>query len=220
MEHTIREEQTFERIQQSHQLDGDSELLQQYYRTWADSYDIDVQAEQYIGPNIVSSMACSVYDAYHASPKTTCRVLDAGCGTGLTGLALRHKGFSDIEGFDLSPQMVELAARTGVYSFVKEKVDLNQALVDFESDNYDLTVCCGVFTLGHVKPECLKELMRVTKPGGIVILSTRKSYFETTNFSSVIENIVDQKEGTLVACYKNAQYIAEEGAHYWAVQVS
>ena len=43
-------------------------------------------------------------------------ILDAGCGTGLTGAALARRGFSHITGSDLSPGSIEIAKETEHYN--------------------------------------------------------------------------------------------------------
>jgi len=42
-------------------------------------------------------------------------ILDAGCGTGLVGVALAERGARSIDGVDLSPGMIAKAKETGVY---------------------------------------------------------------------------------------------------------
>ncbi|KAI8481191.1 rRNA (guanine-N7)-methylation [Branchiostoma belcheri] len=47
------------------------------------------------------------------------------------------------------------------------------------ADTYDATSCCGAFCEGHVKCDCLEELIRVVKPGGFVCVGIRKFFLET-----------------------------------------
>ena len=37
--------------------------------------------------------------------------------------------------------------------------------LDIETDTYDALVAVGAFSRGHVKDDCLPELIRITKPG-------------------------------------------------------
>jgi predicted TPR repeat methyltransferase len=41
------------------------------------------------------------------------RILDFGCGTGLSGLALQNAGFTNIDGLDISAPMLEKAKGAG-----------------------------------------------------------------------------------------------------------
>ncbi|TIX44755.1 MAG: class I SAM-dependent methyltransferase, partial [Mesorhizobium sp.] len=85
--------------------------------------------------------------------------------------------------------------------------------------SYDITACCGVFTLGHVRPEGLRELARVTRPNGFIIASTRKSYADATAFEDEVRRL--QHAGVLVPAQRlnDGRYVAEEAAHYWVFQV-
>ncbi|MER8956559.1 class I SAM-dependent methyltransferase [Mesorhizobium sp. M0833] len=207
------------RIKDSHALDGDAGRLAQFYREWASSYELDVSRDGYCGPMIVAELAGAVQTAYLAKQRAAIAILDAGCGTGLLGVQLERLGFRLIDGFDLSEEMAEKARQTHVYRHVRGDVDLNAPLSDYSSASYDITVCCGVFTLGHVRPDALRELARVTRPNGFVIASTRKSYAETACFGEEVRRL--QHEGILAPTQrlKDGRYVAEEGAHYWVFEV-
>ena len=72
-------------------------------------------------------------------------VLDAGCGTGLAGQALRDAGFGGrLLGVDLSPTRSRWRAARGIYD---ELVlgDLQQPL-PYRDDSVDAVVCVGVLT--------------------------------------------------------------------------
>ncbi|MCV3211574.1 class I SAM-dependent methyltransferase [Mesorhizobium sp. YC-39] len=208
-----------ERMKVSHALDGDAGRLAHLYRGWANGFDLDQVRVGYCGPMIVAELAGAVQTAYLATQRNAISILDAGCGTGLVGVELERLGFRLIDGFDLCEEMAEKARQTGVYRHARGNVDLNGRLSDYSSASYDLTVCCGVLTLGHVRPDGLCELARVTRPNGFVIASTRKSYAETTSFEGEVRRLQD--EGVLIPaqCLRNGRYVAEEDAHYWVFQV-
>ncbi|MER9470881.1 class I SAM-dependent methyltransferase [Mesorhizobium sp. M0482] len=207
------------RIKDSHALDGDTNRLAHFYRGWASSYELDVGRDGYCGPMIVAELAAAVQTAYLANERAAIAILDAGCGTGLVGVQLERLGFRSIDGIDLSDEMAEQARKTGVYRHVQGDVDLNGPLSDYSSAIYDITVCCGVFTLGHVRPEALSELARVTRPNGFIIASTRKSYAEATSFENEVRRLRDAGVLVTAQCLNDGKYIAEEGAHYWVFQV-
>ncbi|MEI9425969.1 class I SAM-dependent methyltransferase [Mesorhizobium sp. Cs1299R1N1] len=202
----------------SHALDGDPGRLADLYRGWASAFDLDQGRVGYCGPMIVAELAGAVQTAYLAG-RNDIAILDAGCGTGLVGVELERLGFRLIDGFDLSEEMAQKARQTGVYRQARGGVDLNGQLSDYSCASYDLTVCCGVLTLGHVRPDGLRELARVTRPNGFVIVSTRKSYAEMTSFEDRVRRL--QYEGVLILaqCLRNGRYVAEEDAHYWVFQV-
>ncbi|ESX11691.1 class I SAM-dependent methyltransferase [Mesorhizobium sp. LSJC264A00] len=216
---TTPEEAARERMKASHVLDGDAGRLADLYRGWASAFDLDQGRVGYCGPKIVAELAGAVQTAYLAGKRNAIAILDAGCGTGLVGVELERLGFRLIDGFDLSEEMAEKARQTGVYRRARGDVDLNGQLSDYSSASYDLTVCCGVLTLGHVRPDGLRELARVTRPNGFIVASTRKSYVETTSFEDQVRCMQD--EGVLIPaqCLRNGRYVAEEDAHYWVFQV-
>ncbi|MER9064407.1 class I SAM-dependent methyltransferase [Mesorhizobium sp. M0698] len=216
---TALEQAARKRITDSHALEGDADRLTHFYQGWASSYDLDVGRDGYCGPMIVAELAGAAQTAYLAGRRNAIAILDAGCGTGLVGVELDRLGFRLIDGFDVSEEMAGKARQTGVYRHVRGDVNLNRRLSDYSSASYDLTVCCGVLTLGHVRPDGLRELARVTRPNGFVIASTRKSYAETTSFEDEVRRLQD--EGVLIPaqCLSNGRYVAEEDAHYWVFQV-
>lgn len=69
------------------------------------------------------------------------RVADVGCGTGRTGAWLSSKGAAELDGVDLTPEMLALARARGIYRRLLE------APVDatgLEGGAYDLVTCCLV----------------------------------------------------------------------------
>lgn len=207
------------RIKDSHALDGDAGRLAHFYRGWASSYDLHVGCNGYCAPMIVAELAAAVQTAYLARHRAAIEILDAGCGTGLVGVELESLGFRLIDGFDLSEEMVEKARQTHVYRHVLGDVDLNRLSSEYFSAGYHITVCCGVFTLGHVGPDGLRELARVTRPNGSVIASVRKSYAEATSFEDQVGRLQDEDVLIPVQCLRNGRYAGEEDAHYWVFQV-
>ncbi|RMI14804.1 class I SAM-dependent DNA methyltransferase [Sinorhizobium meliloti] len=203
----------------SRELCGDADRLAQSYREWADTYELDVDSERYAGPSIVAELAGAVQAAYIGRRRAATAILDAGCGTGLVGIQLEHLGFRLIDGFDPSETMAVMARDTGAYRKVEGDVDLNRSLSGYSSASYDMTVCCGVFTLGHVRPDGLRELARVTRPNGFVIVSTYKSYAGAKTFEDEVLSL--QGAGVLAPahCLFTGSFLGEEKAHYWALRV-
>lgn len=217
---TALEQAARKRIKDSHALGGDIGRLTHFYRGWASSYELDVGRDGYCGPTVVAELAGTVQTAYLAKRRAAIAILDAGCGTGLVGVQLKRLGFQLLDGCDLSEDMAEEARKTHVYRHVQGGVDLNEPLSNYPSATYDITVCCGVFTLGHIRPDALRELARVTRPDGFIIASTRKSYAEATSFEDEVRRLQDAGVFVTTQCLNNGRYIAEEGADYWVFQAT
>ena len=92
---------------------------------------------------------------------------DLGCGTGRTGAWLRKKGVGDIDGVDLTPEMLERAGARGVY---RELVEGDVASTGLPSSSYALVVCCLVDEhLADLAP-LYREARRLVTPGGAFVL--------------------------------------------------
>ena len=134
------------------------------YDAWAATYDAEMAALGYRHPSI-----CLALLARHLPPGGP--VLDAGAGTGLVGEWLKLLGYGPVEGVDLSPGMLAVAAGKGAYDRL-EQGDLT-ARLPFETARFAGCVCAGVFTTGHVGAEGLDELIRVLRPGGVLVLTVK-----------------------------------------------
>lgn len=93
-------------------------------------------------------------------------IADVGCFDGSLSARYAKIGFARVDGFDISPEALDLAAKAGV----------NAILWNFESDscpaadgNYDALVCSD--TLEHVynTQNVVGECFRVLKPGGTAV---------------------------------------------------
>ena len=137
------------------------EELLKYYQDWTDNnkYNKDMVDWNYTAPQ----ETVSVLKKYALNKNS--KILDAGCGTGLVGIQLKKYGYLNIEGVDFSQSMLDLVPQN-IYQKI-EKIDLNKALI-FKDNIYDVVMCVGTFTYGHVKPRALDELIRITKNKGSV----------------------------------------------------
>jgi SAM-dependent methyltransferase len=97
------------------------------------------------------------------------RILDAGCGTGGNLHSLAERGFSNLEGFDLSPVALEFCHRRGLHGVRPGSI----TDIPFDTDSFDLVFSCDVVTDAGTENEmrALSELLRVLKPGGRLFLN-------------------------------------------------
>lgn len=144
--------------------------LVDYYDKWAASYDADLLAMGYEAPK-VAAQALKEAGADPAGP-----ILDAGCGTGLSGLELKKAGFSGIVGIDISPASLELARDKGCYFELKVQ-DLNGPL-DFPEDRFAGAECVGTLTYIDNVAGFVGEICRVVQPAGIVLFTQRVDLYD------------------------------------------
>ncbi len=212
---------SWDAIKEAHRLSYNPQKLQQYYDKWSLEYDRDVSNEDYSAPEFIADYLARILgnESKIDSRNQDIEIIDAGCGTGLVGLALHYKGFRNIDGFDLSHQMIEKAKQTTVYKSLKGGCDMNRPIEGYPNEKYKVAICCGVFTLGHVHPNALEELIRITQIGGLLLVSTRKSYYDNSDFSTICDRLQEEGKIKLIHSVMDGPYIAEEGAHYWAFAV-
>lgn len=121
----------------------------------------------------------SAYNAYYDRPALLellgdvagKRVLDAGCGPGLYAAELVRRG-ARVTGFDESAEMVRLArARLGVRAEIRTGT-LAEPLGWLADESHDLALLALVLHHLDDRVTALRELHRVLRPGGRLVLST------------------------------------------------
>jgi ubiquinone/menaquinone biosynthesis C-methylase UbiE len=135
-------------------------MVRDPYQKFATHYD------RFVGPltNALRHIEMKMYP-----PKPGMKVLEVGCGTGKNLMLYRQAGCS-VYGIDLSPSMLAVAsAKLG------EGADLhlgNASHMPYQDDFFDLVI--AMFILhempSEVRPPVLKEMMRVTKHEGRVLM--------------------------------------------------
>ena len=146
---------------------GDSKKL---YKKWAQTYDDDFAlSSNYLSPKKISSF----FNKH--SRNTDTPILDVGAGTGLVGELLYKTGNKKIIGIDISSEMLEQAKLKGCYSSLIE-ADITKK-IPLKNNSIGAVVSAGTFTHGHVGADALDELLRITKPGGLFVLSVNSKIF-------------------------------------------
>jgi SAM-dependent methyltransferase len=97
------------------------------------------------------------------------RVLDAACGPGLYAAELVRRG-AQVVGFDHSSRMVELCrSRAGPGEFRVH--DLGDPIGWLADGSFDLVLCALALEYVDDRVSALRELRRVLRPGGALVLS-------------------------------------------------
>ena len=124
------------------------------------------------------------------------RVLDIGAGPGRFTIELARLG-ADVVVADLSPGQLELnrmkLAEAGLEERVLDRVVADVAhLEQFDDGSFDAAVCYGgpISYLVDRAEEGIAELVRVTRPGGHVLLSVMSLVGAVTHFTSVLLDLV------------------------------
>lgn len=111
-------------------------------------------------------------DSLKLSPGSS--VLEVGCGVGFMAVALAQRGFR-VQALDSSGAMIEQAHRHAEESLTNDLLTLKVGDVyslAFDDESFDLVIAIGVIPwLDRLDP-AIREMDRVTKPGGYIILTT------------------------------------------------
>lgn len=162
---------------------------EEVYDEWAEKYDADtVDALGYVGPVIAAARLVEVVPNARL-------VLDAGCGTGLAGVALRERLDATVDGVDLSDGMLARAASRGVYRSLA-KADLTGPLA-FDDASYDAVLCVGTLTDGHVGPVAFDELVRVVRPGGVLVATVLDRVWESGGYRAHLDAMAGRGAATV-----------------------
>ena len=191
-------------LAQVHNLKS-AEDCRDLYNDWAETYDTDVYgAEDYVAPMLVAK---AVQDN---KGNVAGDVFDAGCGTGLVGVALAGIGAKSIDGVDVSPGMLKVAEKTGVYRLL-EQADLSRAITKYQDESYDVVTCVGTLTDGHVGPvPAMREFVRIVKQGGLVVATVREDVWESRGYEAETDRL--KSDGLVdVVSAENAEYMRAAG---------
>jgi SAM-dependent methyltransferase len=132
------------------------------YTKWAPGYDDEanplIPLEEPVVLDVVGEVAGKA-------------VLDAACGTGRYSFILAQRG-ATVSGIDASADMLAQARRKADQLGVAVDLRLGDiARLPFAADSFDLAVCALAFChLPDLRP-AIRELARVTRPGGRLIVS-------------------------------------------------
>lgn len=188
---------------------GDS--MRRYYDDWADSYDTDLQQQDYRTPD-----RCAAALAAHVEDKTA-PVLDFACGTGISGVALSKAGFTNIDGTDISEGMLEKAREKGVYS------DLwcgdPDGPLDTGHRHYAAITAVGAIGAGAAPAEKIDDAIDSLAPGGVFVVSLNDHTLEDAQFESRLEKAISDGRIEKLAA-EDGPHLPEIGlrARVWAVR--
>ena len=101
------------------------------------------------------------------------KILDAGCGTGLFTLDFLSKG-AQVVGLELSlPMLLGACRRAGASPF--RGIQGNMIGLPFKNNRFDKVVSITALEFIEDAAGAVRELFRVTRPGGLVVVATLNS---------------------------------------------
>ena len=200
-------------------LSTDSQETEAYYDAWAENYDQTLAQWNYQSPAIIAAML-----KQEVSPDGP--ILDAGCGTGLSGKALHDAGFRHVTGIDISQTSLDVASQAGVYDRLLQ-VNMQQTPLPLETNVFAAVQCVGVLTYVPDTAAILREFCRVVRPGGLVAFTQREDLFKERDVAGVMQTLADEGLWTPVSVSEpqaylpgNADYADNVKVIYCACQIA
>lgn len=115
------------------------------------------------------------------------RALDVACGTGAVARAAKTSVGSsgDVAGCDLNSGMLEVARRTAPEI---DWVQCDAADLSFDDDTFDAVICQSALMFFPDPAAAVREMARVTRPGGQVVLQA----WGRTSAYEMLANVFDE----------------------------
>jgi SAM-dependent methyltransferase len=150
------------------------------YAGWAETYDADMAAGGMLGPARVAAMLARFV------PDREALLWDFGCGTGLSGAALREAGYARIRGYDISPEMVERARARGIYEAVELGAPDAPPPVPAEAG---AVVACGSICIGAAPAALLGAVLGRMTPGAVLVTSYNDSTLASAPYHDALRDL-------------------------------
>jgi len=154
-----------------------------FYSDWSKTYDQEITENGYVTPR-----RCAEALAQFAQDKAV-DVLDVGCGTGLSGVALKEVGFLNIDGSDLSPEMLEKAAARKLYRKLWN-VDPENPF-PFDQGMYSCVAAMGVIATSHAPAETIDAILALLPRDGLFVFSLNDHTLQDSSFEARIAENID-----------------------------
>ncbi len=135
----------------------------EFYQGWAEGYDAEVASNEYITPK-----RCAEALIRHAAAPWA-PMMDLGCGTGISGQALKAAGFECIDGYDFSQAMLDKAAEKHIYRELGI-ADLSKPL-EIDAGVYQNAAAIGCVTPEYMPATVLDEILSKLPRGGCLAFS-------------------------------------------------
>ncbi|XP_072019742.1 methyltransferase-like protein 27 [Amphiura filiformis] len=176
---------------------GTQEQLIKFYNDNADDYKEAIEMVNYDegARALVTALA-------ELLPNKDARILDVAAGSGFVGRELRKQGYDNIDALDPAKNMLDLAKAEGLYrNYIVDSINVNRTN-SLKDNIYDGLCIGGTVTLmnGHITVECLPELIRITKKGGIIIFNIADHHrktpegFQDDSLAGMFQAFVDNGE--------------------------
>ena len=169
---------------------GDTNDSRELYASWAATYDKEVQKNGYVTPKRIANALKDVVT--HQSDF----ILDYGCGTGLSGFALQAVGFENINGLDVSQEMVSLAEKKSIYKNLKVFDPFTE--IPVYPDQYKIITAIGVIGAGAAPLQVFDSLFTLLPQNGLLAFSFNDHTLNDPSYEKKVQSYLSQGHATML----------------------
>jgi len=152
-----------------------------HYAKFADGYETTMRENGYTTP----ARCAEALRELGVPPGSA--ILDIGCGTGLSGEALRDAGYTMIDGTDFSAEMLAVARSKDLYRTLMQG-DLD---VLPEGAMYGGAMAAGVFSPGHAPASVIDDVLARLDPQGVFVFSLNDHAIAEGSYEGRIHELLD-----------------------------
>ena len=169
---------------------GDTNDSRELYASWAATYDKEVQKNGYVTPKRIANALKDVVT------EQSDFILDYGCGTGLSGFALQAVGFENINGLDVSQEMVSLAEKKSIYKNLKVFDPFTE--IPVQPDQYKIITAIGVIGAGAAPLQVFDSLFTLLPQNGLFAFSFNDHTLNDPNYEKKVKSCLSQGHATML----------------------
>ncbi|XP_076334853.1 methyltransferase-like protein 27 [Tachypleus tridentatus] len=191
------------------------------YTTVAHVYDKYMASAEHIG----AKLTAEAFDNLGLDKES--KIVDIGAGTGALGMLLQERGYKNIDAIDGSEGMLQVAKTRNIYRNHLLAIITKERKLAVEDNVYDAAVLCAVFCPGNMGSDAFPELIRIVKPGGIIIWAMRAPHlfsdiseqFRNGKFETDVEELVKKGKWRHFHLPKVIPYFHEHEGTIFTMQV-
>ena len=169
---------------------GDTNDSRELYASWAATYDEEVQKNGYVTPKRIANALKDVVTDQSDF------ILDYGCGTGLSGFALQAVGFENINGLDVSQEMVSLAEKKSIYKNLKVFDPFTE--IPVYPYQYKIITAIGVIGAGAAPLQVFDSLFTLLPQNGLFAFSFNDHTLNDPSYEKKVESCLSKGHATML----------------------
>ncbi|MEM9139459.1 MAG: methyltransferase domain-containing protein [Pseudomonadota bacterium] len=162
-----------------------------FYDGWADGYDAELEDNGYATP----ARCAAALAEFATAPEAP--VADFGCGTGLSGLALRRHGFNHVYGYDISQEMLVQARAKDCYREAAV-LDMSQPFEGLPKGHFQNAAAIGSLSPWFMPPTVLDEMLGLLPAGGCLVCSLNDHALKEGSMETRILELTEHAAADLV----------------------